>query len=316
MPSASGVQFSLKKTSPNGELTAVISSVAAALVSLQIDGREFLVPGPNFARTPFLEGVVMAPWVNRLDEARWISADGPKQLPITDSINRLSNHGLLLDYEYAATVRSDGEIVLLGNLAASPGYPFDLEIRVTYTLVDYGIAVKFEAVNLSATDAPFAIGSHPYLQISPFDTAELVLASSAASVVLTDERMLPVQKIATTSTDFDLTAGRSLNTAHFDNSFTDLAFDEDSKAHTYLEAPDGTVVDLWQSSELKHTCIFSPDTYPSASGKIKAIAIEPQTSAANSFNTGEDLIWLKPGQIWGASWGITVFNRQQLFTFR
>ena len=309
MPSASGVQFSLKKTSPNGELSAVISSVAAALVSLQIDGREFLVPGPNRTRTAFLEGVVMAPWVNRLDEARWMSSTGPQQLPITDPINRLSNHGLLLEHEYEVMHRAEDAIHLKGKLPAVSGYPFELEIRVTYTLTDEGIAVEFEALNQSASEAPFAIGSHPYLQISPFDTADLVLTTTAASVVLTDDRMLPVQKIATAGTDFDLSAGRPLSKTHLDNSFTDLAFDNEAKAHTYLEAPDGTVVDLWQSRELKHTCIFSPDNSPAADGTIKAVAIEPQTSAANSFNTGKDLIWLQPGQIWGASWGITVFNR-------
>lgn len=309
MTSASPVQFSLKKTSPNGELSAVISSVAAALVSLQIDGREFLVPGPNRSRTAFLEGVVMAPWVNRLDEARWMSSSEPQQLPITDPINRLSNHGLLLDHEYEVLGRTEDAIVLQAKLPAVSGYPFELEIRVTYALTDDGMAVEFEALNQSASEAPFAIGSHPYLQISPFDTAELVLTSTAVSVVLTDERMLPVHKISTAGTDFDLSAGRPLSKTALDNSFTDLAFDEDARAHTYLEAPDGTVVDLWQSNELKHTCIFSPDNYPAAHSLIKAVAIEPQTSAANSFNTGQDLIWLQPGQIWGASWGITVFSR-------
>lgn len=65
----SALKFSLTKLTPIGVLTATISRVAAALVSLKFDGLEVLEPGPDRARSAFLEGVVMAPWVNRLAES-------------------------------------------------------------------------------------------------------------------------------------------------------------------------------------------------------------------------------------------------------
>lgn len=99
---------------------------------------------------------------------------------------------------------------------------------------------------------------------------------------MTDERLLPTEQVATAGTEFDLTEGIVASHANFDHSFTDLVRDADG---------------------LAHTCIFTPDDYI---GGVKAIAVEPQTSAANAFNTGQDLTLLECGKVWRASWGIAI----------
>ncbi len=304
MSTASGHKFSLKKTGKAGEVEATVLSVAAALVSLKINGIDVVEPGFDVDRTAFLEGVVMAPWVNRLADGRWQDGAVQRQVSISHEPTQVSNHGLMLDTVYKPLSSSDCAITLRGQLSASEGYPFDVIIDVTYELTDNGISVLYEVENVGTRPAPFAIGSHPYLKIDGWNTADLVISSSAQSVVLTDERMLPLETLPVAGSCYDLSQGRRVSDAHLDNAFTDLGFDSAGFAHTYLQAPDGLQLDVWQSRELKHTCIFTPNNF--GTEPRWAVAIEPQTAAANAFNTGNDLIWLQPGQVWSASWGISL----------
>ena len=91
-----------------------------------------------------------------------------------------------------------------------------------------------------------------------------------------------------------------------DFGFADLAREADGLAHTYLNAENGAQIDVWQDASFKYVVLFTPDFYPTKSGKVWAAAIEPQTAAANAFNSGEDLLWLEPHVPFSASWGVKV----------
>ena len=97
----------------------------------------------------------------------------------------------------------------------------------------------------------------------------------------------------------------------YDHDFTDLTRDSDGLAHTYLTATDGRGFDIWQDESFKHTVIFTPDFYFANVGEAKryACAIEPQTSGPNSFNTGDDLLWLKQGEMFSADWGVNLLTK-------
>jgi aldose 1-epimerase len=57
---------------------------------------------------------------------------------------------------------------------------------------------------------------------------------------------------------------------------------------------------------MKYAFIFTPDFYTNNADQTPrtAIAIEPQSGPANAFNSKEDLLWISPGQIFEASWGV------------
>ena len=52
--------------------------------------------------------------------------------------------------------------------------------------------------------------------------------------------------------------------------------------------------------------MYAPPNFPGPGkpNQRKAIAIEPMTCGVNALNTGQDLIWLEPGDTWSASWGL------------
>ena len=309
MHSASGQQFSLSLRTEIGEIAAVISEVGGALRSLQVDGHEFCEPGNPDSVSPFCEGIVMAPWPNRLDGGTWQYEGRALEVPITIHSQQNANHGLLVNYPYKVLNQTASKVTLVAAITPTVGYPFLVETTVTYELVSTGLKVTHTAINHSKAAAPYAVGSHPYFRFSGVDTGDVFLRSDAETILILNERQIPVGTMPTANSDFDLRSGVRVADHFIDNDFTDLPRDSSGLAHTYLTAPDGRSIDIWQDETFKHIVVFTPDFYFQNSGDPKsyAVAIEPQTAAANALNTGDDLIWLETGRPFAASWGVS-FN--------
>jgi aldose 1-epimerase len=52
--------------------------------------------------------------------------------------------------------------------------------------------------------------------------------------------------------------------------------------------------------------VYTADEDPT--GPRRALAVEPMTAQADAFRSGEDLVWLEPGQDFSASWGIRALD--------
>ncbi len=311
---ACGQQFTLALDTPNGRLTAMIAQVGAGLRSLKLGETEFVESCEPDEIAPYCAGIVMSPWVNRLDGGKWTYKGQVLEVPITIHDQQNANHGLLEFAEYRLIDRTDNatesSVTLAATIQPRRGYPFLVETTVKYALSADGLTVTHGAENKSIDAAPYAVGGHPYLRVSGTPTEELVLKASAASVIDVDARQIPIGRSSVAGTKFDLRQGQRVGDNFFDHNFGDLEREADGMAHTYLTAPNGGQVDVWQDEAFKYVVLFTPDFYPTRAGKVWAAAIEPQTSAANSFNTGEDLIWLEQGKTWSASWGIKVLQPQ------
>jgi aldose 1-epimerase len=314
MISACGQQFTLALDTPSGRLTAMIAQVGASLRSLKLGATEFVLSCEPDEIAPYCAGIVMSPWVNRLDGGKWTHKGQVIDVPITIHDQQNANHGLLEFAEYRLVDRVDtaaeSSVTLAATIQPRRGYPFLVETSVKYALHADGLTVTHGAINRSADAAPYAVGGHPYLQVSGTPTEQLVLRAPAASVIDVNERQIPIGRSSVVNTHFDLRNGQLVGDNFFDHNFADLEREADGLAHTYLTAPNGGQVDVWQDEAFKYVVLFTPDFYPTRDGKVWAAAIEPQTSAANSFNTGEDLIWLDQGREFKASWGIKVREPQ------
>ena len=308
MHSASGQQFSLSMNTEFGEIAAVISEVGGALRSLKINGHEFCEPGNPESVSPFCEGIVMAPWPNRLDGGSWHYQGRKLEVPITIHSQQNANHGLLVNYPYKLLNQTASKVTLSAAITPTFGYPFLVETTVTYELVQNGLKVTHTALNHSKEAAPYAVGAHPYFRFSGVDTGDVFLRSEAETILVLNERQIPVGSMPTANSDFDLRSGIRVADQFIDNDFTDLPRDASGLAHTYLTATDGRSIDIWQDEAFKHVVIFTPDFYFHDFGgpKMHAVAVEPQTAAANALNTGDDLLWLETGRPFAATWGVSI----------
>ncbi len=300
----SGRNFVLSRQTSEGALSAVITSIGAGLRSLKIGDVELIQDYATEAPTPLCAGVVMAPWTNRLDGGRWTYQGEVREFKINIPEQNNANHGMLLEADYEVLAQGSHSITLGAKIAATDFYPFDLQTSVTYDLTESGITVTHGAENFSKDPAPYAVGSHPYFKFSVANTDDLFLKSEAATVTLVDERQIPIGELPTANSKYDLRSGRRVADLDLDENFTDLKFDENGNAHTYLLTAEGKGLDVWQDSHFKHVVLFTPDFFPSANGPVWAVAIEPSTAAPNAFNTLEDLQWLTAGQVFTARWGV------------
>ena len=300
--------FKISLNSGDTHSTAVIGRIGAALVSWTINAVELVEPGNLDAVGPYCEGIVMAPWPNRLEDGQWSYEGRTLEFPLNIQSQQNANHGLLIDHPYDLVDQTESSVTLGAMIHARMAYPFNVYTTVKYELTNAGVKVTHTAENHSAADAPYAVGGHPYFQFAGVPTGDLILRSGAATVIEVNERQIPIGTLSTAGTRFDMRQGVRVGDNFYDHGFTDLPRDERGLAHTYLTAPDGRQIDVWQDAEFKHVVIFTPDFYWDASPDLKrvAAAIEPQTAAANAFKTGEDLKWLKQGEIFAATWGVNV----------
>ena len=258
-------------------------------------------------RQELYAGVVMAPWSGRIADGKWGDAEGEERsLEINEPARNNALHGLVFDKTFAVKKSSDSSVELSIEIAATDGYPYPLRLAVAYELEDGELFVSFAVKNLSDRKAPFGIGFHPYISLAWAD-APLVLHCSAASVLELDENMIAIGKADVSAAAKDLRNGTPVSGLKLDDDFTDLEFAH-GMASTKLLTATGSGLEVWQEDIFQHTVIYTPQEFPTESGSIAAIAIEPSTSEVNAFNSKQDLIVLSPGETRSGSWGIRLVN--------
>jgi len=286
---------------------AVVTESGAALRVLEYDGRPIV---DGFAEDELCRsgrGQLLMPWPGRIEDGRYTFGGRELQLPWTEPGRRTAHHGLVRWAAWTVVEHTSGSVSLLHRVPAQPGYPWSLELQVSYDLSADGLTVTQTATNLSDTEAPFAAGAHPYLCVGPgqIDTWELTLPASRRTLV--DERKLPVGSEDVEGTDFDFRISRPIKETVFDDAFGDLDRDPSGRTNVVLEG-DRDGVTLWVDETVNWLQVFSADA-PEQGGR-RALAIEPMTAQANAFRTGEDLTVLAPsgqaGDDFSMSWGIRV----------
>lgn len=282
-----------------GDVSAQIAQVGASLRSLRIGAVDLIAPYPLDSPTPSCSGVVLAPWPNRVRDGLWNDEGTERQLAITEPKFGNASHGLL---RFAAYDIADSASATTLNATIFPqtGYPYLIETSVTYVLRADGIDVTHALTNRSATEAPVALGTHPFLTIGDVDPHDLVLRVPAQTAIDTDERMLPV---GTHPAEGVLRDGVRLGDITLDTGFTDLSRDADGLVRHSLTAPDGRRLTLWQGAGFDVVQVYTTDKYP---GQSLAVAIEPMTAPADALNSGVGLRRLNPGETWTLEWGITL----------
>ncbi|TFD48313.1 hypothetical protein E3T55_13625 [Cryobacterium frigoriphilum] len=323
MPAATGMQYELTATTPAGAARATITEVAAGLRAYSVGGIDLVETFPVAVQPPMAAGIVLVPWPNRIRDGAWTQNGVARQLSLTEPVRHNAIHGLLRFTPYHELDFTGSSVTLGATVFPQSGYPFHLETAVTYALGPTGLTVTHILRNAGETDAPVAIGSHPYLKIGDVPTGDLVLRVAAATHIDVDERLNPIGQSPVDGTPHDLRAGVRVDTLTLDDGFADvdvLDAPEGLRGEHSLTAPDGRSVTLWGDENMRFVQVYTPRNFPvhSTSGtgasagagtaaepvRGQAVAIEPMTAPADAFNSGAGLHWLKPGESWTVRWGI------------
>jgi aldose 1-epimerase len=270
-------QLSLSRVTENGTSIAVISPLGGAICQLLVNDFEIV---PQFSLSnplAFIYGHVLAPWPNRLEDGSYEFRGSSFSFGNLDAEQNL-NHGFVLVESLEVRSHEADSLVLGYRFGEHPGYPFEIDLEIHYLLTDSALEVSAKAKNLGS-DAPFAIGFHPYLLTGD----EFQLSAPFTSQSVQDQRMLPVGDRAISGIDFN---ALSPELQTLDHCFW-------GADQVLLERPKGKVL-IEAIENLPYFMLYRPDQLLAASGPV--VAIEPQSAKANVFRNDIESVVLPAGQ--------------------
>ena len=260
----------------------------------------------TFSAIPFL-----APWANRIDgESYWVNG---RQFRLDAGLGNLRLdkaglpiHGLLNfsgAWKLAATEADQGSAWATSKLEfwrhpeLMAQFPFAHTITMTHRLADGEVAVETAIENLSADAMPVAVGYHPYFQLhdAPRDQWRVHLA--ARQRLALNERSIPTGERQPARYDDP----QPLAGMQFDDVFTDLVRDADSRARFWFEGRRERVT-VTYGPKYKVAVVFAPP------GR-DFLCFEPMAAATNAFNLAHagldgELESIPPGGEWRESFWI------------
>ena len=306
MRAPTGEQYELVRTTPAGTARAVITQLAAGIREFQIGGVDLVEPFPVTSSPQSAAGIVLSPWPNRVrgGKWRWAAADGTEQelqLALTEPALGNASHGLLRFTAYELVDKGADFVELAATIYPQSGYPFLVDTRVRYELSDDGLTVQHCFANAGETDAPVAVGAHPYLRIGDVDTKELLLTVHATTHFELDQQLIPVGQTPVDGTEFDLRTPRRVGDLELNDGYADAGPGELAR----LTAPDGATLTLWGDDAFRFLQVYTHRSFATLPEGSVAIAIEPMTAPTDAFNSGLGVKRLAPHETWTVDWGVT-----------
>jgi len=140
----------------DGAVEASIDALGAQLMSLRLDGGEYLWQGD--ARWWSRRSPVLFPIVGSLRDDRATSAAGEV---------RLGRHGLARNFEHAVVSSSETSVTyeLVSSDETRADFPFDFRLNMAYTVEGGCVEQSFSVTNTGDTDLPFVVGGHPAFNV-------------------------------------------------------------------------------------------------------------------------------------------------------
>jgi aldose 1-epimerase len=287
----------------SGRYSATITEVGASLRRLEHDGRPLVRSYDVDELAPAYSGALLAPWPNRIADGRYSFGGQEHQLPVNELERMTALHGLVL-YEPWEVLQQDGSSVTLeARLFPRPGYPFRLDLVVTYSLDASGLSILLGAVNVGVDPAPYGCSLHPYLVAGDGEVDDWTLELPATEVLDVDEeRLLPVGRRPAGELGYDFTTERSLEGVAVDHAFTGVRFSQAGEAVAVVRAADGRGVAMHWDRRCPWVQVHTADR-PEPRLDRTGLALEPMTCPPNAFATG-DMDVLPPGGHHRVRWRI------------
>lgn len=286
--------------------SAVVTEVGATLRDLRYDDRPLIAGFATDELRPVYRGAVLAPWPNRIADGRYVFAGTQHQLALSEPARSNALHGLVAWSGWRLWEHAADRVVLVHRIHPQDGYPFHVDLRMTYALGSAGLSCELSARNSGEVEAPYGCASHCYLVGGAGRVDDWTLELDAGQYLeVTSDRLLPIGLRDVAGTTFDLREGPLLGDVFIDHAFTNLGRNTAGWSRARLLAADGHGVSIsWDATQpwvQVHTA-DRPEPHLHRCG----LAIEPMTCPPDAFNSGTDVITLSPGGYHEARWVIAA----------
>ncbi|MBU6376610.1 MAG: hypothetical protein KGQ59_11480 [Bdellovibrionales bacterium] len=296
-----------------GDYHAVVSSFGASLRRFwrktQQGNRDICWGYETRAEKKGGQGDVLIPFPGRIPGGKYRFQGTEYHLEPNDKEGPNAIHGFVRSQEWAARFSESAagfRLKTLSSEMSSKGYPFSLDMGVSYQLSSLGLRCEFSVQNIGATDAPVGVGFHPYFAMAGdrVDSGILRLPSQEqiefAPGFLPTGRVLPVA-----GTNLDFQTPRTIGEITLNHCFKTMARDPDGYARASLLDPyDQFETQIWMNSSFDYLVVYTGEAL--GSDARRAIAIEPMTCGTDAFNRPDwGLTVLRPGEFLTGSWGVS-----------
>lgn len=300
----SGKQFEISY----GDQRACVVEVGAGIRSYSVGDRDVLEPYGLHDICDGGHGAVLIPWPNRIGGGRYGFDGAELQLALSEPTAGNAIHGLLRWRSWRAVEHVDARVVMAMSLLPEPGYPFMLDVTVSYELGPHGLTVRSTATNVGERACPYGVGQHPYLSPGAGLIDDCLLELAGETLIEIDPASrLPVGTRTVEGSGRDFRQASLLGAEKIDAPLTDLRRDANGRAHTRLTSPDGSCVELWVDRSFPVIQLFTGDTL-APTRRRRGLAVEPMSAPPNAFVSGDQLIRLEPGDSHVASWGVGLLS--------
>lgn len=286
-----------------GDWSAVVSSYGASLRGVQHRGQDVVTGYRGTGNKQGGQGDVLIPFAGRVKGGRY-SWDGVShQLPLTDKDGPNAIHGFVRLVPWTVELSVPHAAVFSLQFAGAEGYPFPLELRVAYTLDDAGLHVASAITNTGSTDAPVAMGFHPYFTVGS-DRVDGDALTLPFSEVLEFEQLIPTGNVLDVqAAELDFRDGRVIGDTRFNHCFAAPSRDDDGLARVFLGNGARRLV-VWMDEAFGYVVVYTGEALPAALRR-RSIAIEPMSGATDSLNhQAWGLHRLAPGDLFVGRWGV------------
>lgn len=282
---------------------AIVDPLGGRPTRYCVDGQE-VVAGDERPDLFAYRGSLLAPWPNRVTDGRWSWCGEQLQLPHNDPTGPAAAlHGLVIHAAFRITSQTETSVSLLHQLEPSPGYPFPLQVGVSYELDATGLACSLTATNTGRCPAPVGLGAHPYIA-APDLVDDLVLTLPATTLLVTDEQWRETGRRPVGEAGLDFRTGRRLGAVEIDAAFTGLTRDPNGQVEALLGLADGAEVVLSSGDTCRWLVVYTGHTLP-RSDRRRSIAVEPMTCGPNALATG-DVDVVLPGASLSLDWRLML----------
>ena len=279
--------------------------MGAALRTFTVGGRDVIDGFEADETSPDGRGQVLAPWPNRLEDGRYEYGGRRCQAALDEPGRHDAIHGLVRWLQWSTVAYDLTSVHLACALAAQPGYPWHLDLAITYALAAGGLSVTVVVTNRDSERAPFGAGFHPYLTLAVDPVDGLLLAVPATTTRQASPAGGKQTVAAVDGTPYDFRQARRIGSAELDTCFGNLVRRNDGTAVARLLTLDGTSsVEVWVDDAFPYLMVYTGDDVEQAGRRRSAVAIEPMTCPPNALRSGTSLVELDPGETWRGTWGI------------
>jgi aldose 1-epimerase len=278
------INYLILNNEETGEYVSLLPGLGAAVHQLALaeDGicREILAPEqPELLQAnPKFRGRILFPFNDRIRDASYRYRGTTYRLKANCDEDGSAIHGLIYDKPFELLRTEEEERHAAAVLRYSikknqfPGYPFAVNLTLTYRLEPSCFNLHFRIVNKDDCLIPLTFGWHPYFTFGAgIESAELQCPGSR--YVAVDDDLYPTGSFPRTSgSQYDFNTFRRLKDTELDTGITALR-----SGTTVLRQGDQHITIEQDTAQFPFVWLYTPEDRLSA-------AVEPVSGGTDAFN--------------------------------